>query len=169
MNTILIVAVLGVWPQTPDGKPGSEAPDPFSISNQEWIVESEILIPVIVSVEYTRTAPSNYTIATPTKRVAAWCPSVPTWRHGYSCGMSKAVEDLLNHLQTEHDVSLEQANQLGRSKWEDYHDDLHWCDETLETQDKYLHPTATATKKAGCVGGNCSTETYTYGRRVGFF
>ncbi len=162
MNTLIVlIAATGAWPAMVEPVSTERLNSPKESSDQEWtsvdIAGTTIKLPSVEPSEYARTAPANYKIAMPTKRVAKWCPQFPQWRHGYSCGMSKSVEDLLNHLQTEHAVSLERANDLGRGKWQDLHDDLHYAESPKE--------------KSGCANGNCPTGncgTYSVKSR-GFF
>ena len=125
-------------------------------SNAEWVTQvvdgTTIDLPILTPAPFTRTAPANYVMPMPSKAVAVWCPA-----HGYRCGMQKAVEDLLGHLQAVHGVSLEEANRLGRERWQDIHDDAHWCDETPERQELFLHPQPQAAKPPGCGPNGCST------------
>lgn len=125
-------------------------------------VDSTVIdLPVLTPARYTRTAPANYVMPMPSKMVAVPCP-----QHGYRCGMQRVIEDLLGHLQTVHGMTLEQANEIGREKWQSYHDDLHWCDETAERQELYLHPQPQPAKpKFACAGGNCPTRNYSLPNR----
>lgn len=121
--------------------------------------------------EYKRTAPDNYKIPTEhwTKTVPAWCPAWPQRLHGYNCGMVRSVEDLAGHLQSAHGVPLETLNAMGRDKWQSYHEDLHWCEESEARQEQFLHPQPA--KASGCASGNCPTgkcPTQSY-RTRGFF
>ena len=160
MITLLIATVLAAGPPTPRF---SELTPPVPKFHQEIMPASEWMTQVVGNVtielpvpeaietaEYTRTAPDNYKAHSTTKRVPAWCP-VPGPRHGYNCGMSTLTEDLVGHLQSVHGESLESLNELGREKWIDLHDDLHWCDETPERQAQLLKPAV----KSGCATGNC--------------
>lgn len=135
-------------------------PPPVSISNAEWLTtlvdSTTIDLPVLAPAVYTRTAPANYVMPMPSKSVALWCPS-----HGYRCGMQRAVEDLVGHLQSVHGITLEMCNEIGRENWKSHHDDLHWCEETPERQQAFLSPKPQAAKPAvrsGCAGGNCPTS-----------
>lgn len=120
-----------------------------------------IELPILKKEAFERIAPDNYNMPMPTKRVAVPCPM-----HGYSCGMQKAVEDLLGHLQSEHNITLEYANEIGREKWQDLHDNLHWKIETDERKELFLNPQpAKSAQKiqSGCANGQCSTP---YVRRL---
>ena len=167
MNTLilLVVAVCGQGPF-------STAID-FTVSEPEpgqWtevsVSDVTIELPIITPKEYERTAPINYKTPVPTKRIPKWCPQRPESRHGYSCGMSSVAEDLLGHLQkSPHNLTLELANKIGRARWQDYHDDMHWYEESDERQEAFLNPKPV--KKSGCGPGGCPTS-QGYQRR-GFF
>jgi hypothetical protein len=127
-----------------------------------------IELPIPIAKTYTQTAPANYKVPTPTKRVPLYCPM-----HGYSCGMTQAAEDLLGHLQSVHNITLEQANELGRDKWQQLHNDIHWGLETEARKELFLNPVVVqpevvqpiiqppvvqpVIKRSGCKNGNCPT------------
>ena len=174
MNTLVLTALVVVASGPFSAAIDQVKPAPqeeIAISNTIWaeqlVGNTSISLPVpeaIETKEYSRTAPANYKMPMPTKRVPVWCP-VPGPRHGYNCGMNKAVEDLAGHLQSVHDVTLELCNQIGRDKWQDYHDDLHWCEETEERQQQFLKPEPA--KKSGCGPNGCPTTTYRTRRLFG--
>lgn len=172
MNTILIAAVLAAGPMSAAINQAKPVPMPA----EEWIAKVignttiELPVPeVIETEEYQRTAPANYKMPLPTKTVPRWCPASPQRIHGYNCGMVQAVEDLAGHLQSVHKVDLELLNSMGRSKWQDYHDDLHWCEESESRQQQFLHPQAAAPAKPGCASGNCPSGNCPSYRTRGFF
>lgn len=152
MNTLcVIIACVAGGPFSAAIVQASPAPE------GEWmqvsVAEVVIELPTLTPQEYTRTAPANYRMPMPTKAVPRWCGARPTRLHGYNCGMQRAVEDLLGHLQTVHGVPLEEANQLGREHWQDLHDDHHWCDESESRQQLFLTPKP----KPTCITGTCPT------------
>ena len=63
--------------------------------------------------------------------------------------MQQAVEDLAGHLQASHKVTLERLNEIGRDKWNDLHDDLHYKAQKAQP--------AKAVQSSGCAGGSCPT------------
>ena len=138
------------------------APPPLPpTSNAEWVTtlvdSTTIDLPVLKQEAYTRTAPENYVMPMPSKSVAVWCP-----QHGWRCGMQRAVEDLVGHLQSVHGITLEMCNEIGRENWRSHHDDLHWCEETPEREQAYLNPKPQAAKPAvrsGCGPNGCPTGT----------
>jgi len=204
MNTLLLLLIVSVTPPQPHfaDPPVPKFAEPIMPAS-EWLAQvvgnTTIELPLpeaIETAEYQRTAPDNYKIPSShwTKRVPAWCPHWPTSRHGYSCGMSQTVEDLAGHLQSAHGVPLETLNAMGRDKWQSYHEDLEWCDETPERQALFISPRvvgqldrcpACATKIAkeykegksqpaksgcgpgGCPSGNCPRPSYQ--PRLGLF
>lgn len=176
MTTILLTALLAAGPMSAAINQVTPAPQP-TMSVEDWtakvVANTTIELPVpeaIETEEYTRTAPANYKTPMPTKTVPKWCPAQPQSRHGYNCGMVQAVEDLAGHLQSVHGVDLELLNSIGRGKWQDYHDDLHWCEETAERQNAFLHPKpAPAAVKSGCGPNGCPSRSYQSFRSRGFF
>ena len=180
MFTLIVAAVLAAGPPTPRF---AELTPPVPKFRQEIMPASEWLTQVVGNVtielpvpeaietaEYTRTAPDNYKIPTIhwSKSVPVWCP-VPGPRHGFACGMHKTVEDVAGHLQEAHGVPLETLNEMGRDKWQSYHEDLEWCDETPERQEQFLHPAqAKPAVKSGCASGNCPKPSYTQSRGWGW-
>lgn len=184
VNTLLILsALVAAGPCMAAVHQAEPVPAAAGVSDdQQWnlvaVGNTTIELPVpeaIETAEYRRTAPDNYKIPSVhwTKRVPAWCPAQPTWRHGYSCNMQRTVEDLAGHLQSAHGVSLETLNEMGRDKWQSFHEDQHWCDETPERQEMFLHPAPAkpAAKSAcgpsGCPSGNCPRPSYQ--PRLGLF
>jgi hypothetical protein len=169
VNTLMIaILCVGGGPFSAAIKQTAPTPPPLPppVSNAEWvttIVDSTAVdLPVITPPVYSRLAPQNYKMPMPSKMVAVPCP-----QHGYRCGMQRAVEDLLGHLQTVHAMTLEEANVMGRERWQDAHDDIHWALDTPERQALYLkpQPVAKPVVKSGCAGGNCPTQNYTPFRR----
>ena len=157
MNTILILSA--VLMQNPFSAAIKQVTPTQPVPDAQWtevaVAGTTISLPVpeaIATKVFERTAPVNYKTPVPTKKKPKWCPQFPQRAHGYSCGMSSITEDLLGHLQEKHGVALELANELGRAKWQDYHDEISWCDETPERQALFLHPKPA---KAGCADGNC--------------
>jgi hypothetical protein len=167
---LIILTALSGWPELSQENRWPELPPPVLIapvpdSLQTLPPQEEggpapataedegtgVFLPVIEINPHERTAPENYNMPMPTKRVAIPCPY-----HGYRCGMQRVVEDLIGHLQSVHDVPLEDVNGLDRNDLVDYHDDLHWCEETAERQEAFLNPPkAVSVKASGCATGNC--------------
>lgn len=140
--------------------------------NETWVTNlvdsTTIDLPVITQKAFERVAPANYVVPVPTKRIPLYCPV----HRGYSCGMTQVTEDLLGHLQAEHNVTLEYANEIGRERWQDLHDNLNWELESDARKQLFLNPqpaqqTQPVVKKSGgCPGGNCPTSNYSYERRL---
>lgn len=136
--------------------------------NEIWVTNlvdsTTIDLPVIPQKAFERIAPANYIVPVPTKRIPLYCPV----HKGYSCGMTQVTEDLLGHLQAKHNVTLEYANEIGRERWQDLHDNTHWELESDARKQLFLNPqpaqTQPVVKKSGCPGGNCPTSNYTYRR-----
>ena len=160
MNLLLIVT-LYIGASGPFSSAIQLSAPPINDQNKEnWqtikVDGTTIELPILKNEAFERTAPDNYKTPIPTKRVAIPCPY-----HGYSCGMQKAVEDLLGHLQAEHNITLEYANEIGREKWQDLHDNLHWKIETDERKELFLNPQpAKPVQKtqSGCANGQCPTS-----------
>jgi hypothetical protein len=149
MNTLILILCVGGGPFS--SAIGQAAP----VDRTEWVTNLAIELPVIKPAAYARTAPTNYVMPMPSKSVALWCP-----QHGYRCGMQRAVEDLVGHLQSVHGVTLELCNEIGRENWRSYHDDLHWCEENTQRQQQYLNPQAAKPAvKSGCGPNGCPTGT----------
>lgn len=108
------------------------------------IDDIKIELPVIETESYKRKAPVNYSAGIPTKSVAIPCPY-----HGYRCGMHKYVEDLMGHLQSVHNKSLEELNSMDRETLKDYHDDLHYVNKEKSVA-------------SNCPNGKCPTTKYYY-------
>jgi hypothetical protein len=134
---------------------------PLPDNNWEKVVvdSTTIELPIPEQKSYTQTAPANYVVPIPTKRIPLYCPV----HRGYSCGMTQATEDLLGHLQSEHGITLEYANEIGRDKWRQLHNDLEWALETEEKKQQVLNTgiqTQPSVQRSNCPGGNCSSRTY---------
>lgn len=145
----------------------NKTPLPIPDSSTKWQTEkvdsTTIDLPVIEQKAFERTAPTNYVVPMPTKRIPLYCPV----HRGYSCGMTQLTEDLVGHLQAEHGITLEYANEIGRENWASLHDNLHWNEETDARKQAFLNPQAAqpvVKKSGGCPGGNCPTQSYTYRR-----
>ena len=106
------------------------------------VASTTIQLPKMEPTAYQRQAPSTFKAPRAIAYKSLWCP-----QHGYRCGMQQAVEDLAGHLQSSHRVTLERLNKIGRDKWSDLHDDLHYKQQKAQ-------PTQ-AVQSSGCAGGSC--------------
>ena len=171
MNAILILAILSAGPFGAAIKQAAPVVDTLPPTPQ-WeevaVGNTTIELPLpeaIETAEYQRTAPANYQAHKATKYERIWCPS-----HGWSCGMQRAVEDLAGHLQSIHEVPLEELNRIGRSKWYDLHDDLEWRDLSESEQAKFLSPApaAKAAPASTCGPNGCPKPSYSQSRGWGW-